>query len=127
MTAGLVIVGGGQAASSAAAKIRELDPDIPVTMICGENTLPYQRPPLSKKYLSGEMPLDRLVLRPDDWFDEQNVAVERGRFASRIDCSGKTITLDNGKSLAYDKLLLATGARERRLPTSMGGDLTGVH
>ena len=81
---GIVIVGGGQAAASAAAKLRELDSSIAVTMICGEPVLPYQRPPLSKSYLSGDMPLERLVLRPQEWFDDQNVAVETDRIAGPL-------------------------------------------
>ena len=64
MKNGILIVGGGQAAAAAIAKLREMDADIPITMICGEAVLPYQRPPLSKKYLLGELPLERLVLRP---------------------------------------------------------------
>ena len=127
MSAGIVIVGGGQAASSAAAKARELDADVPITMICGEPVLPYQRPPLSKKYLSGEMSLERLILRPQEWFDEHSVIVQTGIWANSIDRTAKTITLGDGETVAYDKLLLSTGSHVRKLPASIGGELDGVH
>ncbi len=122
----LVIIGGGQAASSAAAKARELDGDIAITMICEEPVLPYQRPPLSKKYLSGEMPLERLVLRPQDWFDTQNVAVKTGARAEKIDRSSQSVTLSDGSELSYHRLLIATGSHARRLPDEIGGSLEGV-
>ncbi|MFD0917786.1 NAD(P)/FAD-dependent oxidoreductase [Pseudahrensia aquimaris] len=122
-----VIVGGGQAASSAAAKLRELDSDAEITMICGEPVLPYQRPPLSKKYLSGEMPLDRLVLRPQEWFDDQRVDVVTGVLAESIDRGAKTIICSDGSAYIYDKLLLATGSSVRRLPASIGGGRSRVH
>ena len=123
---GIVIVGGGQAAASAAAKMRDLDSSIAVTMICEEPVLPYQRPPLSKSYLSGDMPLERLVLRPQEWFDDQNVAARTGTRVTSIDRGGRSVALSNGETLPYDKLLLATGSRARRLPQKMGGELRGV-
>ena len=123
----LVIVGGGQAASSAAAKARELDADVSITMICAEDVLPYQRPPLSKKYLSGEMPLDRLVLRPKEWFAEQNVEVILADPVQSIDLAGKSVTTESGAQIIYDALLIATGSHARRLPASIGGNLPGVH
>ena len=127
MTAGLVIVGGGQAAASAAAKIREIDSDIPVTMICEENVLPYQRPPLSKKYLQGEMPIDRLILRPQDWFDDTSVTLKLGIRAENIDREQKLVTLSNGETCQYDKLLIATGSTPRQLSSEIGANLSGVH
>ncbi|MEE9313134.1 MAG: FAD-dependent oxidoreductase [Rhizobiaceae bacterium] len=127
MTAGIIIVGGGQAAASAVVKLRELDNAIPITMVCGEGVLPYQRPPLSKKYLSGEMPLERLVLRPQEWFDDHNVTVKLGARVEAIHRDEKSVTLFDGETLAYDKLLLATGSQLRFLPVPMGGRLKGVH
>ena len=95
MNNGLVIVGGGQAAASAAAKLRELDQEVPITLICGEPVLPYQRPPLSKKYLSGEMPLERLILRPQEWYDQNNIQVHCGKMARLIDRESKLIKLSH--------------------------------
>ncbi len=127
MSAGLVIIGGGQAAASAASKLRELDKDVDITMFCGEPVLPYQRPPLSKKYLSGEMSLERLVLRPQSWFDEHNVDVRCGCFVDALDVENKQLTLADGSTRDYDRLLLATGSHVRRLPPAMNTALQGVH
>lgn len=126
MTNGIVIIGGGQAASSAAAKIRELDATIPITIFGGERALPYQRPPLSKAYLAGEMTMERLIFRPEQWFDENAVELKTGTFVDAIDRVGKTVTLDDGTVVPYGKLLLATGSRPRKLPRQMTGDLEGI-
>lgn len=122
----LVIVGGGQAAASAAVKAREIDTEIEITIVSEEPVLPYQRPPLSKAYLSGDLPLERLVLRPAAWFEENRVSVKTGIRAEAIDRKRQRVALSNGESLAYDRLLLATGSRARRLPAEQGGDLEGV-
>ncbi|MEP0944446.1 MAG: FAD-dependent oxidoreductase [Rhizobiaceae bacterium] len=127
MSEGVVIVGGGQAAASAAAKLRELDKDVAITLICGEPVLPYQRPPLSKKYLSGEMPIERLILRPQEWYDEQNIHVRCGRYVKSINRAEKLVKLAGGAQLPYDKLLLTTGSTARLLPASMGAEARGVH
>ena len=127
MKQGVVIVGGGQAAASAAAKLRELNEDVKITLLCGEPVLPYQRPPLSKKYLSGEMPLDRLILRPQDWFDQQNIEVQCGQFVTSIDRNSKEAVLADGTRVGYDKLLLTTGSKARLLPASVGADAEGVY
>ncbi|MEP1207356.1 MAG: FAD-dependent oxidoreductase [Rhizobiaceae bacterium] len=127
MKSGVVIVGGGQAAASAAAKLRELDSDVKITMLCGEAVLPYQRPPLSKKYLSGEMPLDRLILRPQEWFDQQNIEVRCGQFVTSIDRDARQAVLEDGSRVGYDKMLLTTGSKPRLLPDSIGANAKGVH
>ncbi|NKB51485.1 MAG: pyridine nucleotide-disulfide oxidoreductase [Rhizobiaceae bacterium] len=127
MKQGVVIVGGGQAAASAAAKLRELDGDVKITLICGEPVLPYQRPPLSKKYLSGEMPLDRLILRPQDWFDQQNINVQCDQFVTSLDRDNKQAVLADGVRIGYDKLLLTTGSKARLLPDASGANAQGVH
>lgn len=127
MSEGLVIVGGGQAAASAAAKLRELDQDVPITLVCGEPVLPYQRPPLSKKYLSGEMPLERLILRPQEWYDQQNIQVHCGRYAKSIDREEKSVKLKGGVELSYNKLLLTTGSTARLLPPVVAPEAKGVH
>lgn len=121
-----LIVGGGQAALSAAAKLRELDSDITIRIVSADHVLPYQLPPLSKAYLSGEMPLDRLLLRPAEWYVEQRIDVTLGREAISIDTSAKTVSLDDGSACSFDKLLLATGSIPRKLSAEIGGDLEGV-
>ncbi|MEL6750929.1 MAG: NAD(P)/FAD-dependent oxidoreductase, partial [Pseudomonadota bacterium] len=121
-----VIVGGGQAAVSAAAKLRALDDAASITIISEESVLPYQRPPLSKAYLSGEMPLDRLQLRPREWYDEAGVDIRLGTRAENLDLDTQTVQTTDG-DVPFDRLLIATGTRVRRLPEGLGDDLAGVH
>jgi len=121
-----LILGGGQAAVSAAAKLRELDDGAAITIVSAENVLPYQRPPLSKAYLSGEMPLDRLLLRPAEWYEEHRIGVKLQTKAVSIDREQKTVSLNSGDSLRFDKLLLATGSTPRTLSDEVGGNLEGV-
>ncbi|MEC9342330.1 MAG: FAD-dependent oxidoreductase [Pseudomonadota bacterium] len=123
----VVIVGAGQAALALAEKLRTLQPDRPIIMIGEEPVLPYQRPPLSKKYMTGEMSLDRLLLRPAEWYAEHRIDCRRGVVARAIDRQAKTVSLSDGTVLAYDRLALTTGATPRRLPAAMGGDHDGVY
>lgn len=122
----VVIIGGGQAAASCAAKLRALGYGGTVTIVAAEPVLPYQRPPLSKKYVAGELERERLLIRPADWYVEQNVKVERGVAASAIDPARRRVSLADGRTLSYDSLVLATGARPRQLPAAIGGDLPGL-
>lgn len=122
----LVVAGGGQAAFALVAKLRALKDMRPVTMIAAENSLPYQRPPLSKKYLLGEADLDRLLYRPESWYGENDVEIRLGTRVTAIDRAAKTVSLDDGTSLEYGTLALATGSAPRRLPAAIGGDLEGV-
>lgn len=126
MTGRLVIVGAGQAAFALAAKLRALKDERPITIIGSEDAYPYQRPPLSKKYLLGEMSFDRLMFRPEEWYAENNVDIRLSTWAEDIDRKAKTVRMQDGSTLAYDKLVLATGAAPRLLPASIGGDLEGV-
>ncbi|WP_149739470.1 FAD-dependent oxidoreductase [Rhizobium sp. RU20A] len=126
MTGNIVIVGGGQAGFAVAAKLRALGDARPVTILAAEASLPYQRPPLSKKYLLREMSLDRLFFRPQEWFDDNAVEVRLSTRATGIDREARTVTLSTGETLAYGTLVLATGATPRRLPAEVGGDLAGV-
>lgn len=126
MTGRLVIVGAGQAAFALAAKLRALKDERPITIIGSEDVYPYQRPPLSKKYLLGEMSFDRLMFRPEEWYAENNVDIRLSTWAEDIDRKAKTVRMQDGSTLAYDKLVLATGATPRLLPASIGGDLEGV-
>lgn len=126
MTERFVIVGGGQSGAQAATTLRESGFGGAVTMICEEPNLPYQRPPLSKKFLLGELSADRIELRPASYYRDLDVEVLTGIGAQRIERDAKRLHLTNGNSLPYDKLLLATGSRPRVLPVP-GADLAGVH
>lgn len=122
----IVIVGAGQAAASVAAKLRSLGFDGGITMIGDEPVEPYERPPLSKGYLLGEVPEDRLRLRSPEFWDEQRVTMRLGQAVTAVDTVGRTVTV-GGESIPYDDLVLTTGASPRRLPAAIGGDLQSVH
>lgn len=127
MTGRLVVVGGGQAAFALVAKLRALKDMRPITIVGAEASLPYQRPPLSKKYLLGEADLSRLQFRPEAWYPENDVEIRLSTEAISIDRAAKTVTLSDGSRLDYEYLALATGATPRRLPAEIGGDLKGVY
>ena len=120
------MIGAGQAGSALAAKLRNLGHDGPLTLIGTETDPPYQRPPLSKAYLLGEMPRERLWLRPPSFYAEQGIALRTGVTATAIDRAARRVSLSDGTTLDYDRLALTTGARPRRLPAAVGGDLGGV-
>lgn len=122
----IVIVGAGQAGASLAAKLRSLGHAGPVTLIGEEPVAPYQRPPLSKAYLSGEAGLDRLLLRSATFWDEHDIALRVGHRVKSIDPGTRTVTLEGGETLAYDQLALTTGSKPRTLPAPLGGDLKNV-
>jgi 3-phenylpropionate/trans-cinnamate dioxygenase ferredoxin reductase subunit len=127
MTHPIVIVGAGQAAASFIAKLRGGDYSGAIILIGDESTLPYQRPPLSKKYLLGEMQLDRLLLRPQSWYDDNQVTLKLNSTAKAIDKNAKQISLIDGETIHYSKLLLATGSTPHWLPETMGGRLSSVY
>ncbi|MFZ1813725.1 MAG: FAD-dependent oxidoreductase [Rhizobiaceae bacterium] len=122
----IVIAGAGQAAASFAAKLRELDRTCAITLIGDEPVLPYQRPPLSKKYMTGDMDAERLLLRPADWYETNHITCMRGVRVEEIDRAAKKVMLSSGDRLNYDKLLIATGSTPRHLPEEAGGKLDGV-
>ncbi|MGB3539295.1 MAG: FAD-dependent oxidoreductase [Mesorhizobium sp.] len=122
----IVIVGAGQAGASLAAKLRSLGHAGPVTLIGEEPVAPYQRPPLSKAYLSGEAGLDRLFLRSASFWEEHDIALQVGVRVESIDPGKNTVTLESGEALAYDQLALTTGSRPRILPAALGGQLKNV-
>lgn len=122
----LVVVGAGQAAASLIAKLRTLGFEGAITLIGEEPVLPYQRPPLSKAYLLGEMELERLFLRPESFYREHNVTLRLGTRVDQIDRAAKRVMLEDGDSLAYDMLVLTTGSVPNRLPNAIGGELDGV-
>lgn len=121
----VVVVGAGQAGSSLVAKLRNSGFDGRVTLIGAEPVPPYQRPPLSKAYLLGDMALDRLLLRPESFYAEHQIDLRLNTRVTGIDRTAQTITL-NDEVMPYDHLVLATGSDPRRLPASIGGALDGV-
>jgi len=122
----LVIVGGGQAAAQAVQSLRQQSFAGPITLVCDEPYPPYQRPPLSKKYLAGELPRERLLLRPASFYGEKGVTLEQSCRVEELDLAARKVRLEDGRSLAYERLLLATGSRVRRLDVP-GSGLSGVH
>ncbi|MEX0366104.1 MAG: NAD(P)/FAD-dependent oxidoreductase [Ruegeria sp.] len=122
----IVVIGAGQAGSSLVARLRKDGFEGEITLIGAESVLPYQRPPLSKAYLLGEMEVERLFLRPESFYAEQNITLKLGRRVSAIDPVAKTVTLGD-EVISYDQLALTTGSDPRRLPAAIGGDLEGVH
>ncbi|MBT8413965.1 MAG: FAD-dependent oxidoreductase [Boseongicola sp.] len=122
---GIVVVGGGQAGASVVAKLRALGADMPITMICGESVPPYQRPPLSKAYLLGDMAEERLYLRPEAWYADNNIELRLGCPVTEIDTERKAVDV-GGDWIEYDQLVLTTGSVPNHLPAAIGGDLEGV-
>lgn len=121
----VVIMGAGQAGAAAAAKLRALGFEGEITMIGAEPAPPYQRPPLSKAYLLGEMEEERLWLRSPEFWTENRITLKLGTQVTAIDTAAQTVTA--GEVIPYDELILATGSTPRRLPAAIGGELAGVY
>lgn len=122
---GIVIIGAGQAGASLAITLRALGYKGDVTLIGKEPVPPYQRPPLSKKYLLGDMALDRLYLRPSSFYSEQLISLRLNSQVTSINCAENTISIGD-EVLNYEHLALTTGSTPRRLPAAIGGTLNGV-
>ncbi|WP_298934291.1 FAD-dependent oxidoreductase [uncultured Ruegeria sp.] len=122
----IVVIGAGQAGASLVARLRKDGFEGDITLIGAEPHLPYQRPPLSKAYLLGEMELERLFLRPESFYTDNNITLRLGQRVTGIDAKAKTVTLGD-EVISYDELALTTGSDPRRLPAAIGGDLDGVH
>jgi len=122
----IVIIGGGHAAAQAVTSLRQKKFAGSVTLVSDESMVPYQRPPLSKAYLSGELAVERLPILRETAYENTGVTLKLGRCAEAIDRKAKCVRLDGGETLAYDKLMLATGGRARRL-NCPGADLDGIH
>ncbi|MEO1659887.1 MAG: FAD-dependent oxidoreductase [Pseudomonadota bacterium] len=121
----IVIVGGGQAAAQACASLRLFGFSGEITLIGEEAALPYQRPPLSKAYMKGELAEERLYFKPAAWYEDQKIDTVLSVRATGIDRSAQTVALEHGGSVAYDALIIATGSRPRALPIA-GAELDGV-
>jgi 3-phenylpropionate/trans-cinnamate dioxygenase ferredoxin reductase component len=122
----IVIVGAGQAAVQAVDTLRRRGFTGKLTLIGEEPWLPYQRPPLSKKFLAGALERERLLIRGAHYFADHSVTTHLGRRVTDIAPRARHVRLDDGMVVSYDALLLATGSRPRRLAVP-GGDLEGVH
>ncbi|MCC5957313.1 MAG: FAD-dependent oxidoreductase, partial [Natronohydrobacter sp.] len=122
----IVVIGAGQAGASLVAKLRGLGFAGQITLIGAEPVPPYQRPPLSKAYLLGDMTLERLFLRPESFYADQGIDLRLGQPVSAIDVAARSVTLGDER-LSYDALALTTGSLPRQLPALIGGDLAGVH
>lgn len=122
----IVVVGAGQAGASCVAKLRSDGFEGQITLIGAEAVPPYQRPPLSKAYLLGEMAEERLYLRPQAYYDDNNIALRLNTRVVGIDRAAHVVTLNDDTRLHYDELVLTLGAHPRTLPAAIGGTLDGV-
>jgi 3-phenylpropionate/trans-cinnamate dioxygenase ferredoxin reductase subunit len=122
----IVIAGGGQAGAQAAISLRQAGFAGEITIVCGEPVPPYQRPPLSKAFLKEELPFSRLLLRPESFYVANRIDVRLGDMVQAIDRAANAVTLASGAVLPFDRLILATGTRNRVLGME-GIGLPGVH
>ncbi len=122
----IVIIGGGLAGGNAAVTLREEGFPGPVVIIGREAGIPFGRPPLSKTYLRSEEELDGWYVRPARWYADHEVELRHGTAAVAVDPAAHTVTLDSGEELRYQKVLIATGGRSRRLGIP-GAGLSGLH
>ncbi|MGB1406693.1 MAG: FAD-dependent oxidoreductase, partial [Parvibaculales bacterium] len=109
----VVVIGAGQAGLQTIMSLRQGGYEGDITLIGDEAYLPYQRPPLSKAYLSGKMERERLFLKPDDFYSDNNVTLKLETEVASIDAAAKTVELNNGETLAYEHAVIATGSRPR--------------
>jgi len=121
-----VVIGASLTGASAAIALREQSVDAVVTLIGAEDGVPYERPPLSKGYLRGAVPLEKLMVRPPQFYSTQSIELMLGSRVTRVDSGRRIVHIADGKRVPYDTLLIATGVHNRRanLP---GVDLEGVH
>ncbi len=120
-----VIVGASLAGAKAAETLREEGFDGRVVLVGSEDERPYERPPLSKDYLRGEVDREKVYVHDENFYAEHDIELRLGRTALSLDTANAQVELDDGEQLSYDRLLLATGAEPRRLSVP-GADLDGV-
>ena len=116
MDSRILIIGAGQAGLQSALSLRQFGHRGPIALIGDEHAPPYQRPPLSKAYMKGDMEEARLFFKPADWYTENSIELITGRHAERIDPEAKAVEFADGGHSTYDHLILATGSRPRPLP-----------
>jgi len=121
----IVVIGAGQAGAQAVASLRQHGYDGTLTLVGDEPAPPYQRPPLSKAYLKGELEADRLWIRPLEFYDDNRIELVTGVAATAIDTHARHVELSSRARLPFDALVIATGARPRKLPVP-GAQLDGV-
>ncbi len=126
MNKSVIIIGASHSAAQCCVTLRQGGWEGVVTVIGDEPDLPYHRPPLSKDFLSGARSLEEILIRPASAYENANIEMKLGMRVEAIDREGKTVLTDDGEHLAYDKLVLTTGARIRQLPVP-GEDLDGVY
>src|SRR6476646_6784918 len=122
----IVIVGAGLAGAAAAETLRDEGFDGRIALFGDEPEPPYERPPLTKDYLRGESAFEKAMVHPASWYDERRIDLTRDTRVTAIDPREPIVTLTNGRRLAFDRLLLATGSAPRILDVP-GKDLEGVH
>ncbi len=115
MKKNIVIVGAGHAAGQIMVTLRQRKYDGKITLIGEEEHYPYQRPPLSKKFLAGELSVERLYVKPPSFYDDPDVELHFGTTVARIDLAGKTVIDADNNAYRYENLIIATGARVRKL------------
>ena len=120
------IVGGGLAGAKAAEALRDKDFDGHIVLFAAEEHLPYERPPLSKEFLLGKKQLAEFTAASSAWYRDHHVELQLGTEVSAVDPGAHTVSLPDGTTVSYDKLLLATGSAPRRPPIP-GADADGVH
>ena len=126
MSERVIIAGAGHAAGQLVTSLRQHKFEGQIVLVGDEPYLPYQRPPLSKKFLAGEMPAERLYVKPASFYADANVELHLDTRVTAIDRAAKRLETDAGEPVAYDRLVLALGASVRRLPIE-GVALSGVH
>ena len=122
----VVIIGASHAAAEVISSLKKRQFEGGIILIGDEPLLPYQRPPLSKKYFNDEVAVERLFIKGPATYDDAGVIQKLGRTAEKIDRTAKEVALDGGERVAYDKLVVATGTKARYLPVE-GGDLPPIH
>ncbi len=126
MAGTVVIAGAGHGAGQVVASLKQHKFDGRIVLIGDEPYLPYQRPPLSKKFLAGELPPERLYFKPASFYDDPRVEVLLETRVANIDRDAHTVRTDDDREFSYDKLVLALGSRVRKVPVE-GADLPGIH
>lgn len=122
----VVIVGGGHAGAQAAIALRQQGFEGTLAVVGEETELPYERPPLSKDFLSGDKPFERMLLRPQAFWYERGVAMLGGKRVAKVDADAHSVTCVSGETIGYGQLIWAAGGAARRL-TCPGADLGGLH
>ena len=120
-----IVIGAGQAGAEVASRLRDEGYEGRIILVGQENYMPYQRPPLSKKYMAGEIALERLFLRAEEFYHKKNIELHIGKTALKIDPKEQKVEINNSY-LDYDNLVLATGSKPRELPPYAGSEIKNL-